>query len=544
MDMNMEHHERHEDKEANDSHEGSGHGKPEVKITPFGPEQSVLDAAAHAALNDPSVQRYLKDTRHRLLSIEALTLEPERKEREQPLNGDHYLATVYDYTHNRTLLIRGLLNKHEVLDVEESSLQPLPSAEEFEEAVAILEKDSYFGPALQKKMLIAQPAMPPLIGEELPDGRVERTLTVRVIPNNKTYRQEVVGVDMIQQKVLRFKGGAPVTSLANDDLCGPPASAGTWVSKGTAGQVNVTVTFGNAVIWTFQIIRPAASSGTNGSGAELRFVDYRGKRVLYRAHAPILNVQYDNNVCGPYRDWQWSEHVFQANGTDVAPGIRLCSAPAQTILDSGSDAGNFSGVAIYVDGLEVVVVSEMQAGWYRYVSEWRFHVNGTIRPRFGFGAVYNSCVCNIHHHHVYWRFDFDIRTAFDNVVREYNNPPIIGNSNFHTKYYEIRRLRDANHQRHWQVENADTGEGYTIIPGANDGTADNFGIGDVWVLRYHGNELDDGQMTAPANLDQFINGEPVYKQDVVIWYAAHFTHDVHNEGINHVVGPELEPLNW
>ena len=51
-------------------------------------------------------------------------------------------------------------------------------------------------------------------------------------------------------------------------------------------------------------------------------------------------------------------------------------------------------------------------------------------------------------------------------------------------------------------------------------------------------------MTAPANLDQFVNGEPVYKQDVVIWYAAHFTHDVHNEGINHVVGPDLQPLNW
>jgi len=486
----------------------------------------------------------LKDARHRLLSIEAVTLEPEIKPSEPPLPGDHYLATIYDYTHNRTLLIRGLLKKQEVLEVAESSLQPLPSAEEFEEAVAILEKDRHFGPALQKKRLVAHPAMPPLIGEELPDGRVERTLTVRLIPANRRYRHEVVGVDMIQQKVLRFKGRAPVTSLANEDLCGPPASVGTWVARGTPGQVNVTVRYGNAVVWTFQVLRPAVSSGTNGSGAELRFVDYRGKRVLYRAHVPILNVQYDNNLCGPYRDWQWTEHVFQANGTDVAPGIRLCTAPAQTILDSGSDAGNFSGVAIYVDGLEVVVVSEMQAGWYRYVSEWRLHVDGTIRPRFKFGAVNNSCVCNLHHHHVYWRFDFDVRTFFDNVVREYNNPPIIGNSNFHTKYYEIRRLRDSAHQRHWQVENADTGEGYAIIPGANDGTADTFGVGDVWVLRYHGNELDDGQVTAPANLDQFVNGEPVYKQDVVIWYAAHFTHDVHNEGINHVVGPDLQPLNW
>jgi Cu2+-containing amine oxidase len=67
-------------------------------------------------------------------------------------------------------------------------------------------------------------------------------------------------------------------------------------------------------------------------------------------------------------------------------------------------------VAVYVDvgQQEIVLVSEMQAGWYRYISEWRLHVNGTIKPRFGFGAVNNSCVCNAHHHHVYWRLNFDV----------------------------------------------------------------------------------------------------------------------------------------
>jgi hypothetical protein len=33
---------------------------------------------------------------------------------------------------------------------------------------------------------------------------------------------------------------------------------------------------------------------------------------------------------------------------------------------------------------------------------------------------------------------------------------------------------------------------------------------------------------------------------VVIWYAAHFTHDVHaeNGGIDHIVGPTLQPAQW
>jgi hypothetical protein len=64
------------------------------------------------------------------------------------------------------------------------------------------------------------------------------------------------------------------------------------------------------------------------------------------------------------------------------------------------------------------------------------------------------------------------------------------------------------------------------------------------VLRYHNTEFDDGQRTVPVNLDQFVNGESVYKQDVVLWYAAHFTHDVHDVSDDHVVGPELRPMNW
>ncbi len=550
MEKNLKGHEQHEDHDADDVKKRPGHAKPEVNIAATGPTQAALDAAARAALENPFVQTYLKGSSYRLLSIAVVENAVERKanhvdcEDQESTSTDHYLATVYNYTQNNTLLISGLLSTQGVLGVEESYSQPLPNSEEFQAAIEIVEKDAHFGPAIREGHLASRLAMPLLVEEELPDGRVERTLTVALVPNNEQYRYEVVGVNMIHQKVIRFKGGAPKGSLANQDLCGEGCLDAQWVPAGTPGQANVTISQGGTVLWTFRAVRPSASSGKNGSGVELRFVNYRGKRVLYRAHVPILNVQYDKNLCGPYRDWQNAEHVFQANGSDVAPGFRLCPTPAKTILDSGSDAGNFGGVAIYVQGQEVVLVSEMLAGWYRYISEWRFHVDGTIRPRFGFSAVCNPCVCHLHHHHVYWRLDFDIRTAGDNVVREYNNPPIIGNSHLHTKYQEIRRMRDASHQRHWQVENGDTGEGYMILPGSNDGTADSFGGGDLWVLRYHGDELDDGQLAAPESLDKFVNGEPVYKQDIVLWYGAHFTHDVQNEGANHVVGPDLKPFNW
>ena len=48
------------------------------------------------------------------------------------------------------------------------------------------------------------------------------------------------------------------------------------------------------------------------------------KKVLRRANVPILNVKYDDDACGPYRDWQYQEGMIEANGNDVGAGFRLC----------------------------------------------------------------------------------------------------------------------------------------------------------------------------------------------------------------------------
>ena len=92
----------------------------------------------------------------------------------------------------------------------------------------------------------------------------------------------------------------------------------------------------------------------------MQYVNYKRKRVLRRANVPILSVQYNHDACGSFRDWQYEESMIEADGDDLVPGFRLCSAPTKTILDRGSDQGNFLGVAVYVDGIEEVVpVSEM-----------------------------------------------------------------------------------------------------------------------------------------------------------------------------------------
>jgi hypothetical protein len=529
-----------------------------ISLRPFGPSPANLDAIGARVLTNPAVRKSLGRAKHRLLSVEAVDAPEGDKTAKAPTAPKSFRATLYDYTNDRTLHVDGSLAKPNRVTITESALQPPLANEEWQEATETVRRHTDFAEHLKAGQRRIYRPMPHLVATEAPDGRSRRAIAVGLFDDRGSQDHEIVGVDLRDRALLRFDERAPSGSRpTNLSTCGAPPDANqATAARGTAGQAWVTVSQAGKVLWKFLAVRPAASSGTNGSGIELRYVDYKGKRVLYRAHVPILNVKYDNNACGPYRDWQWQEGEIQAHGSDPLPGFRLCTSPAKTILDTASDTGNFLGVGVYVRGQEVVLVSEMEAGWYRYVSEWRFHTNGTLRPRFGFAAVESQCVCNRHHHHCYWRFDFDIRTAANNRVREFNNPPIIGGGRWHTKRFEIRRPRDPAHKRKWRVENTATGEAYEIIPGAEDGVAAlmpdwPYGRGDVWILRYRGSEIDDGSVAVgppyEADINRWVNGESVSNADVVVWYGAHFTHDLSHEDAathGHIVGPDLRPVGW
>ncbi|MCA1707984.1 MAG: hypothetical protein LC808_33795 [Actinobacteria bacterium] len=520
-----------------------GDGELRVDVVPWGPAPETAEAAARAAVGHPVVREALGDADFRLLSTRSIALDPGSDVH----HSTGVRATVYDYTNERALHIDAPIDGSQHVDVTSSVRQPRPTNEEYRTAVEALSEGWEFGAAVREGRLRPYRPMPPLILDELPDGRVERTITVGLRPAEGSTGHEIVGVKAANGSVVRFEGRAPEGAVATERLCGPEDAAEDTLREVTGGQAKVTVSRAGEVLWSFIAVRPAASSGTDGSGIELKAVNYRGKRVLRQAHVPILNVRYDDDACGPFRDWQEEEGQFRANGTDVVPGFRLCPKPAQTIFDSGDDKGSFLGVAIYVEGDEVVLTSELEAGWYRYLSQWRLHADGTIRPRFGFAAVSHSCTCEVHHHHVYWRFDFDVVSGAHNAVREFNDPPVAGTARWHTLRHEIRRRRSPRRQRRWRVVNRVSGEGYTLVPGAEDGAADAFGIGDMWALRRRRGQLDDGASEPRAGLNRFVNGESIYDTNVVLWYAAHFSHDVGAESADdhgHVVGPELVPSRW
>src|SRR5215211_3019405 len=194
----------------------------QVNIEVVGPGPEVIDEVSQALSEHSLVQERLSETRSRLLSVELL--DPVGADKADGLQPDRYRATTYDYTNNRVILTTGSLNDIQgSMEVSESGHQPLPTGEEFEEAVEILLEDPDLGPMIREQRIEPHPAMPPLLTEPTrPDGRVERTLAVLLLSRSDEASNEIVGVNMIGRTVLRFPEKAPEGAVASHAICGLP----------------------------------------------------------------------------------------------------------------------------------------------------------------------------------------------------------------------------------------------------------------------------------------------------------------------------------
>lgn len=532
-----------------------------ININPIGPTQEAVNRVKAAVERSEAVQKELKGASYRLISFEYK--EQNEKAAAGNFNPNEFFIVFYDYTNDRTIIASGNFAQPENVRIAEDANKPVPSEEELDAAALIVSRDAAFARALKSRRLRASPAMPPITVDP---ATGERLVNIALESLDQSTRNEIVGVSFKRNQVVRYPNSAPPTSLAAETACGIPAASQGSTGSGVAGQYQMIVSAQNGTpLWEFLVIRPSSSSGRTSerSGIELRDVKYRGKSVLKRAHAPVLNVQYVGNACGPYRDWQYAEGYFNApaiGAIDPAPGIRLLAEGqiATTAMENGTDTGNFQGVAVYRQNNETVMVSEMNAGWYRYIMEWRLADDGTIRPRYGFGAVNSSCVCSIHTHHVYWRFDFDVVNANNKIYQVER-----GRKFLQPIATERKFLRSEAANRSILVQNGGGDEAYILTPNLTDGKTDAYGDSDFWVLKYKTDansapiEISDASGRGTAiNLDPFISGESLNNTDVVVWYASHF---IHADGANvinpdrsgryvlsgsHVVGPDIRPVRW
>lgn len=533
----------------------------EIKAVPFGPSQKDVEAAKLRIGRDAAVRSRLSDAKHRLVGFEFLNSDSDPAGSPPTL----FRSTYYDYLRDVAIIAEGDFAGRVPITVREAKFDPVASPEEFEAARAIITADSK---AVGGPIEFYEP-MPPVS-----NLNGERLVNVG-IRNRATGYNRIVGVSFRRNAVVEYEDNAPPTARAEaGGGCGVQNSDQGSTGAGIAGTLALTaLESGNPnPVWEMIVVRPSASSGGpfEGSGVEIRDVKYRGKSVLKRGHLPVLNVQYVSG-CGPFRDWQYAEGYFQIPTTGVTfpagagGGFARIDPPgvATTIVETGNDTGNFQGVAIYQQNNggvnEMVLVSELNAGWYRYIMEWRFGFDGRIKPRYGFGSIANSCVCIQRNHHAYWRFDFDVVQPNNKIFmmergRKFLNP-ITTESAF---------FRNYTRNRSFLIQNSTGDEAYTLVPNPTDSAVtdvlgnltDPFGKGDFWLLRFQGSaaspdELNDPNTDRSINIDPWLTSESLADQDIVIWYGAHQTR---KDGASltaptalsgqHVIGPELRPVRW
>ncbi len=478
--------------------------------------------------------------------------------RPRPDEEARFDATIYDYTVEQAYDL--------VLDVKGRELsrktitgQPARSRNELADAETIVRESAPFAPSVSQGTIVVYEPMPAVTVD--PDGRrlVNVGVMSRALAGQSLAKNEIVSVHIPTGTVVRYPSGAPETSRAALLACGP-ATSGCSYATGPCSDYQILWPAADPV-WKLNIRHPSCTQSVQGDGTGLELTDvyYRGRLILKRAEVPVLNVLYAGNSCGPYRDWLDAEDCFQATGTDVpsgGSGIRVASAAPSTLCETESDAGNFKGVAIFDQGDALWLMTETNAGWYRYVMEWRLHLDGTIEPIFGFGATSNSCTCNAHAHHAYWRLEWAIDALSDGTTDD----PATGIATIErrlagtqdeyvpiaTEGTFVRPVTGGNLDS-WRIRNPSTGNGFILEPGSLDGNAvgDSYGKWDLAALALNPGEIDDPNANTSINIDPWVGGESLgAAKRLVTWYHATFSHDDPNgtgEACE-LAGPRLVPL--
>jgi hypothetical protein len=131
-----------------------------IDIKPFGPSQETVTKISELVMKNKLVKKYLDGTRNRLLWFEFIDPDDEySKNHNENSPPNHFRITFYDYTNNRTIFVKGILEEHDkpkIVDIEESNLQPLPNNEEFQEALQIFNQNK----KNVEFQLLAQPQRP------------------------------------------------------------------------------------------------------------------------------------------------------------------------------------------------------------------------------------------------------------------------------------------------------------------------------------------------------------------------------------------------
>src|SRR5215469_8123564 len=151
---------------------------------------------------------------------------------------DAFQAVVYDYTKARTILVNGIPSDPTQISFTESNIQPLPNAEEVDEAarIADIQLDE-----------VVHSGMPPVISRDFSNGTSQRILNIAITSANSS---RLVYVNMNDRTVE-----SPPDQGESTLICtAPPPAAASGSTRGIPGTANFIITQGGKQLWTFEAI--------------------------------------------------------------------------------------------------------------------------------------------------------------------------------------------------------------------------------------------------------------------------------------------------
>lgn len=292
-----------------------------------------------------------------------------------------------------------------------------------------------------------------------------------------------------------------------------------------------------------------------GSGLEIWFADFRGKRVLWRGSQPLAIVPYHRPAIEPGPP----EHTYKDGINPQCGGAPFTAlkhsapnsiAPWQTsAFDAAVDT---EAVVVDVEPASdfgpahLVVSAKFQCGWYQYVHSWEFSGDGAIHPRVAMGGALNPYAKDkAHVHHMYFRIDLDIDGFTSDVFEvfkhgSFNDP---GGDDWTLATAQGKFLADPASARKFRVRDlvrtSALGEhrGYVIEIPQSAGT-DKYSTGDIWATVYRGDSVQQGAEVSVAGCDDR-ELETIYAQgpldtangsDVVLWVVARAHHEPRHRG--------------
>ncbi len=270
----------------------------------------------------------------------------------------------------------------------------------------------------------------------------------------------------------------------------------------------------------------------------------------------MLDIQADECPSG---------NLLQFNNKSV-----LCKQTTKRDISykSGSNTSN---------GYNLSLFSVSPVGAYYYIPTWKFFDNGSIEPWMGatgalqrFGTdqstgwlLADNRVGVAHLHNFYWKLDFDLnKTHLDDAVEEVNFELINGKRQrriipFST---EVARKINPDTMRHWRVKDTEVKNknGHSISydvylkdMGHQDigPASEPFTHNDFFVTTQKNNERFASHNTSGGkNLDEFVDGESIVDEDIVVWAGVTFYHMPRSEDAPHMDAHwshlQIIPRDW